>query len=107
MNQILERQDMRTPDASEVFLIMGQRGEQGEIAIVIAEDARSAVQHFEGAYPGTHAVLWPSLADIADTVRLMQRAQRGESPAAPGEDPMVVLHGLGFVPQTLRRDTGR
>lgn len=43
---------MQKPDASEVFLIMGQRGEQGKIAIVIAEDARSAVRHFEGGLPG-------------------------------------------------------
>lgn len=88
---------MRTPEASEIFLIMGQRGEHGEIAIVIAEDARSAVQHFEGAYPGTHAVSWSSLADIADTVRLMQRAQRGDGQVALGDGPMPVLRAPGFV----------
>lgn len=93
---------MLLPDTSEVFLIMGQCGEHAEIAIVIAQDARSAVQHFQGSCPGMHAVSWPSLADTAEAARLMQRAQRGETPVVIGDEDVQVLHAPGFIPRRSR-----
>lgn len=66
----------------QVFLIMGVNDEEGDaqVAIVIANDLKSAKTAFSKSYRGSVPMTWPSLKEIKRSVEILEEARNGGVP---------------------------